>query len=103
MYLLSTLWFALLNVSLWFVVCFSSAVQESELERLSAAREAEVKFIREQNELEVGKASEMANIETHKFKNMVDAIGPQTIATIATAGPEMQVYTAYSTMFTLHV
>ena len=33
----------------------------------------------------------MANIETDKFKNMVDAIGPQTIAAIATAGPEMQV------------
>ena len=34
----------------------------------------------------------MANIETEKFKNMVDAIGPQTIAAIATAGPEMQVF-----------
>lgn len=64
---------------------------ESELERLAAAREAETKFIREQNELEIAKAGEMANIETDKFKNMVDAIGPQTISAIATAGPEMQV------------
>lgn len=63
------------------------------MERLSAAREAETKFIREQNELEISKAGDMANIEAGKFKNMVDAIGPQTIAAIATAGPEMQVYT----------
>ena len=34
----------------------------------------------------------MANIETEKFKNMVDAIGSETIAAIATAGPEMQVH-----------
>ena len=66
-------------------------VQESELERLTAAREAETKFIREQNELEISKAGDMANIETEKFKNMVDAIGSETIAAIATAGPEMQV------------
>ena len=61
------------------------------MERLTAAREAENKFIREQNELEITKAGNMANIETEKFKNMVDAIGSQTIAAIATAGPEMQV------------
>lgn len=33
----------------------------------------------------------MATIETSKFKDMVDAIGASTIASIATAGPEMQV------------
>ena len=47
--------------------------------------------MREQNELEIVKARDMATIETHKFKDMVDAIGSQTIAAIATAGPEMQV------------
>ena len=75
--------------------CLSACVmyvQESELERLSAAREAETKFVREQNELEISKAGDMANIETEKFKNMVDAIGSETIAAIATAGPEMQVH-----------
>ena len=65
--------------------------QESELERLSRAREAETKFIREQNDLEITKAKEMASIETQKFRDMVDSIGPDTIAAIATAGPEMQV------------
>lgn len=64
---------------------------ESEMERLAAAREAEVKFIREQNDLEISKTREIATIETEKFKNMVDAIGPETIAAIANAGPEMQV------------
>jgi len=30
-------------------------------------------------------------VETEKFKNTVDALGQNTIASIATAGPEMQV------------
>ena len=66
-------------------------LQESELERLTRAREAETKFIREQNDLEITKAKEMSGIETEKFKNMVDSIGSDTIASIANAGPEMQV------------
>lgn len=65
--------------------------QESELERLTSAREAETKFIREQNELEIDKTKEMAAIETQKFRDMVSAIGPETIASIATSGPDMQV------------
>jgi major vault protein len=69
----------------------SSIEAGSELKRLTAAREAETKYIREQNELEVKKTSELASIESNKFKQMVDAIGAQTIQSIATAGPEMQV------------
>ena len=61
------------------------------MERLTSAREAETKFVREQNELEISKAKEMSTIETKKFQDMVDAIGSDTIAAIATAGPEMQV------------
>lgn len=64
---------------------------ESELERLTRAREAEIKYIKEQNELEIEKARELAQIETSKFKEMVDAIGSETIAAIATSGPELQV------------
>jgi major vault protein len=30
-------------------------------------------------------------VDTDKFKKMVDAIGPQTLISIAQAGPEMQV------------
>jgi len=33
----------------------------------------------------------MASIETEKFQNMVRAIGSDTLASIANAGPEMQV------------
>lgn len=61
------------------------------MERLTRAREAETKFVREQDELEIQKAKQMAGIDTGKFKDMVDSIGADTIAAIATAGPEMQV------------
>ncbi len=64
---------------------------ESELERLGQAREAEVKFVREQNEIEIGKEKELTAISVQKFKNMVDAIGSDTIRAIAVSGPEMQV------------
>lgn len=64
---------------------------ESELNRLTQAREAETKYLSEQNDLEITKAREMATIEIDKFKNMVGAIGSDTIRAIATAGPEMQV------------
>jgi len=64
---------------------------EAELERLRNAREAEIVYTREQNELEINKTRDLAQIETSKFKNMVDAIGAQTLQAIATAGPDMQV------------
>ena len=59
--------------------------------RLTAAREAETKYISEQNELEIKKTAELAAIESDKFKQMVGSIGSETIQSIATAGPEMQV------------
>jgi len=40
--------------------------------------------------LDVSKARELAAIEAKKFKDVVDAIGAQTIQKIAQAGPEMQ-------------
>lgn len=78
--------------------------KESELQRLSKTREAELKYQHEQNTLDVTKAKEMAGIETDKFKSMVSSIGSDTIQAIATAGPEMQVFTEplyiYSFYFT---
>ena len=44
-----------------------------------------------QNELEISKTRDLATIESNKFKQMVDAIGADTIRSIATSGPEMQV------------
>ena len=64
---------------------------ESELQRLTSAREAELKFVKTQNELDLAKSRETSDIETTKFKNMVDAIGSSTLQAIATAGPDMQV------------
>ena len=65
--------------------------QESELQRLTSAREAEIKYIREQNTLEINKNKQLSDIETEKFRNMVSAIGADTIKSMALAGPEMQV------------
>lgn len=59
--------------------------------RLTQAREAELKYVREQDEIELSKSREMSSIETTKFKNMVDAIGANTLATMASAGPDQQV------------
>ena len=64
---------------------------EAELSRLKLAREAEIKFLREQTELEISKKSDMSRIETEKFKLQVECIGPQTIQSIATSGPDTQV------------
>ncbi|XP_078484853.1 major vault protein isoform X1 [Ciona intestinalis] len=63
----------------------------SELERLTKARDAELKYMKEQNELQLNKDREIADIETRKFKDTIDAIGADTIRAIAVAGPEMQV------------
>jgi major vault protein len=58
---------------------------------LKSAREAEIIYLRQQNELEVGKTGQLAAIETEKFKDTVNAIGPSTLQAIATAGPDLQV------------
>ena len=64
---------------------------DSELERLTQARNAELSFIKEQNLIEINKQTQMTEIETSKFKKMIDAIGAQTLRDMATAGPELQV------------
>lgn len=71
--------------------------QESELERLTKARTAELDYIARQNELEIAKSKELAAIETHKFRDAIAAIGPETIKAIATAGPELQVHGHHQT------
>jgi len=63
---------------------------EAELKQLIARQEAELKYQSELNELEIEKAKELSIIESEKFKNVVDAIGSETIKAIAMAGPELQ-------------
>jgi len=61
-----------------------------ELQQMKLTHEAELQHKQALYELEISKAKELALIEAEKFKEMVDAIGPQTIRSIATAGPETQ-------------
>jgi len=63
---------------------------EAELEESKSRQEAEIEHQTSLNELELTRAREMAAIEAKKFKDIVDAIGADTIASIAQAGPEMQ-------------
>jgi major vault protein len=80
-----------------------AAVKQSELQaesrRIRAAAELEqvikrqgqdVSHTKATNSLEISKARELAAIEAKKFKDVVDAIGAETIKKIAQAGPEMQ-------------
>ena len=56
-----------------------------------AAREAEIQFLMEQNRLEIEKAEKMASIESGKFKAMVDAMGAETIRSLASGPQDHQV------------
>ena len=69
----------------------SSIEAQSELDRLKAARDAEIQFLTDQNRLEVEKAQQMATIESQKFKNMVDAIGAETLQRMASGPQDHQV------------
>jgi len=62
----------------------------ARLEQLSQSQQAEVDHQRALDELEIFRQKEMAAIDAKKFKDIVTAIGPDTIAKIARAGPEMQ-------------
>jgi len=63
---------------------------DSELERLTQARNAELGYLKEQNAIEINKNTQLSEIETSKFKKMVEAIGAQTLKDMATAGPDLQ-------------
>merc|ERR1712000_416521 len=68
----------------------SSIIQENELEASSARQLAEIEYRTQMDQLEVELASGFAQIESTKFKSIIAAIGSETIAAIAQAGPEMQ-------------
>eukprot|EP00211_Chloroparvula_japonica_P005247 CAMPEP_0119130906 /NCGR_PEP_ID=MMETSP1310-20130426/9028_1 /TAXON_ID=464262 /ORGANISM="Genus nov. species nov., Strain RCC2339" /LENGTH=857 /DNA_ID=CAMNT_0007121447 /DNA_START=56 /DNA_END=2629 /DNA_ORIENTATION=+ len=62
----------------------------AEIARVEKKNQNELNEVRALNELEINRARRMAAIETKKFKETVDAIGPDTIQAIAQAGPELQ-------------
>ena len=69
--------------------------QESELKRINEARKGELEYVSASNTLEVEKAKQMAAIETGKFQNMVQTLGAENIAAIATSGHDNQVMSRY--------
>lgn len=50
----------------------------------------EFEYLKKKNELEIKKKREMADIETKKFTQIVNAIGRETLVAISKAGPEMK-------------
>eukprot|EP01120_Amphizonella_sp_Union-15-10_P015948 TRINITY_DN82_c0_g1_i2.p1 TRINITY_DN82_c0_g1~~TRINITY_DN82_c0_g1_i2.p1 ORF type:complete len:848 (+),score=262.05 TRINITY_DN82_c0_g1_i2:40-2544(+) len=63
---------------------------QAELEQTKARQDADISHQKALNELEIAKAEDLSEIDAAKFKDIVDAIGADTIASIAQAGPEMQ-------------
>eukprot|EP00667_Euglena_gracilis_P002218 EG_transcript_2218 len=63
---------------------------EAELLASQSVKQVELQFQEELNKLELEKAAKLAEIETEKFRKSVGAIGKETIAAMARAGPEMQ-------------
>jgi len=63
---------------------------EAELITSKAKQIAEIEHIKALNELEINKARSLAEIESGKFKQIVTAIGADTIKAMAEAGPAMQ-------------
>jgi len=63
---------------------------EVDLEQLTARNHAEIKQQIAVDALEISKSKDLAAIETTKFKNVVKALGTDTIEAMALAGPELQ-------------
>ena len=63
---------------------------ETELQLLKEKSLADIAYQRDLDNLEIRKAQELMRIETDKFKQVVEAIGKETIVSMARAGPEFQ-------------
>jgi len=61
-----------------------------ELEQKRLSQQAALKHQQALNELEIQKAREFAAIEVEKFREVVEALGSETIKSIAIAGPTLQ-------------
>lgn len=68
----------------------ASIEAESSLNELKLQQEEEMGYQNSMANLVLTKQARMADIETDKFKQLVDSISPETIKAIARAGPEMQ-------------
>jgi len=63
---------------------------KSELEEIKNTQAAEIAHQRALNDLEISRARDLANIESGKFKRIVETIGKDTLRSISIAGPDMQ-------------
>lgn len=63
--------------------------------RLAKAREQELQYKKEIDRLDVEKQQKLSEIESQRFKQMVDAIGSDTLTEMSRAGPELQVSPRY--------
>jgi major vault protein len=63
---------------------------ECELESQEKMQKGELEFLRQMNELEIEKARELGQVEVSKLASQVEAIGSNTIKTVALSGPESQ-------------
>merc|ERR1712232_758446 len=68
----------------------SNIVTENELAGATESQLSEIEYQQKLDALEIQKAQGLAQIESTKFKSIIAAIGSDTIAAIAQAGPEMQ-------------
>ncbi|KAM4717537.1 major vault protein [Anableps anableps] len=64
---------------------------EAELQRLAKAREQELSYKKEMDRLEVEKQERLAQLESQRFREMMESLGSDTLMEIARAGPELQV------------
>jgi len=63
----------------------------SELQQKTDKQKAHLSHQAALNDLEIQKAQDLAKIEADKFKGIIDAVGSDIIAAIATAGPHQHV------------
>lgn len=68
----------------------AKSIWEANLAALKARNDAEQEYQSQLNLLNIAKARALAEVEAEKFEKIIAAIGPDTIADIARAGPEMQ-------------
>ncbi|KAL4231031.1 hypothetical protein ACF0H5_008614 [Mactra antiquata] len=63
----------------------------AKLESQNMVRRGEIDFAKSQDDLELYREKSLADIEVKRFSDMVKALGADTLAAIATAGPDTQV------------
>jgi len=63
---------------------------QAELHQLKMRQEAEVAHQKALNDLEIFKTKQLGAVEAKKFRDVVSAIGPDTLRSMAEAGPAMQ-------------